>query len=391
MASFNIQKITGKGSSGSVAAIMRHNDTELRKTTNHSNADIDITQSDRNIEMCSYADSFRRHKDRIEYLDTHKPVKGKINTRSDRCECLLWECPAPEGLDPNSRDDCQVFFDACKDWLEQKYGKDNITGIWLHVDEIHNYKDNSTGEDKTSRMHVHCTFVPEKEGRLCCKEVFSRKTLSRDQRSLDGFIRQRCRDRLHKDVLFLTGENINRGETVEQRKTEAAKGRIKALEAEREELSKTAKTLEQNVESMRKDTQDLQAEYDKATDEYYEIDERLHKLDMDILKFKHNAGLTDDVLETLYDFADNVTEDIQAAQKYHEMAEAIIDQSCQLRDRGEYIVFADGSGNEVGQIGKTDLIKMLGLNFSSQELERFFTARDILREGSLVIDDWERD
>lgn len=143
-----------KGSSGQTSGIEKHH--ERKKTTYHSNPDIDATRFHLNYHLVSpkqrYAEEIsnrirtagcRVRKDSVRFIDT-------IVTASS--EFL-------ESLTPEER---REFFTHAFHFLKDNIGEENIFSAVVHMDE------------KTP--HMHLCFTPiTKDGRLSAKEIIGNR------------------------------------------------------------------------------------------------------------------------------------------------------------------------------------------------------------------------
>ena len=122
------------------------------------------------IRFCENTDKSKRDQNRLIYDNgttysnfykekiRQSPVyngRGKRTIRRDAVRAVdICIRPSREGLKDNLMFDLDKFCENTKEWAFNSFGKENIAGITLHMDEV--------------TPHIHCVFVPMTEdGRLC--------------------------------------------------------------------------------------------------------------------------------------------------------------------------------------------------------------------------------
>ena len=233
MASVNFQKCKG---GASTKAIIRHCDKEKRKITSHSNESIDISKTDKNItfplrfkrpdgtsyeKVLGYEETCARYDKKIKALDEN----GNTNKRKDRVTCFALCVPAPEGL---KEEDFEEFFFQVNEILKHKYGYQNLINSYVHVDEVHGYKDAETGLERTSRAHGHFFYIPEREGQLNGKWFSSRSNMNDVNKQIDLMSKKLF------GIRFMDGSQKKSRKSVEKLKNESLAQEINAA---REELA----------------------------------------------------------------------------------------------------------------------------------------------------------
>ena len=98
--------------------------------------------------------------DRIKAVkESHTQITRK-KVRADAVEFGDWIITVPQSLPAALH---QKFFTGTFEFLQQRYGTENVPCGFVHLDE--------------SQPHMHCPVVPEKAGKLTGKAVFNRKEL----------------------------------------------------------------------------------------------------------------------------------------------------------------------------------------------------------------------
>ena len=220
MASVNFQKCKG---GASAKAIIRHCDSEKRKKASHSNESIDTTKTDKNVtttftftkkdgttitKQLNYQETCARYDRRIQAIDEG----GNKNKRKDRVTCFALCVPVPEGIKP---EDIKNFYIGVSRILTEKYGIRNFVNSYIHFDEIHDYKDAETGQERTSRVHAHYFYIPERNGQLDGKWFSSRANMVDVNKKIDDF----CRE--HFRIRFMDGTKKKSRKSVETLKNES--------------------------------------------------------------------------------------------------------------------------------------------------------------------------
>ena len=147
-----------------------------RKTDNHSNEEIDISRSHLNQDlMQDNSNMVERFNERLKdvYCMNRKDVKA-LGT---------WVVTLPDELKDLSHDKQQEFFNETKNFLDERYGKENAVAAIVHYDE--------------TTPHLHYAFVPvtfdEKKDRLkvSAKEVLNRKDLQTFHDDLNKHLKEK--------------------------------------------------------------------------------------------------------------------------------------------------------------------------------------------------------
>lgn len=188
-------------------AILRHSDKDMRIKDNHKNKHIDKSLTGYNWQMYQgYNATCDRLNAKLDELDS----QPKANKRKDRVTMISLETPAPDGL---PLDKFHEWHMKVLDILRAMYGKDlYIVNSYEHADEIHDYRDASTGEQVTSRAHAHDCVVPLVDGKLNGKAFSSRKNITRLNKEIQAMT--------YKDYgfNFMTGEKTKSKASVDELK-----------------------------------------------------------------------------------------------------------------------------------------------------------------------------
>lgn len=235
-----IQKFT----SGSVRGIDIHDNR--KKEFSHTNQDIDFSQSENNYNFKQISDSFYNLvQSRIKELNLPKAVRKDAIVMSQAL--ITSDKYFFDGLSNKQHHD---FFKCAYEFIENRYGKENIISATVHLDE------------KTPHMHVN--FVPvTSDGRLCAKDLLNKKEFQSLQNSA------------YTEVFKSFG--LKRGEiredkrkhlTTEELKIKTSSKRLDEIKTELKQNRKASDNASRNVENARRkldlincDLLPLQVEY----------------------------------------------------------------------------------------------------------------------------------
>ena len=162
-----------KNTRGSVKGLSTHFE---RKTDNHSNEEIDVSRSHLNKDlMQDNSDMISRFDERLENVYCMK--------REDVKALGTWVVTLPDELKNESQNNQNNFFEETKEFLDERYGKENAVCAVVHYDE--------------TTPHLHYAFIPvtfdEKKQRekVSAKEVLNRKDLQSFHDDLDKQLKEK--------------------------------------------------------------------------------------------------------------------------------------------------------------------------------------------------------
>ena len=189
-----------KFSAGAVCNQLRHN----RRTIEHSsNRDIAPERLEHD-----YVLSPDRGMTEYDYFLQRKSELYCYN-RDDVKVMVGWIVTAPQDLDPARYDD---FFCASYDFLENRYGKENVVQAIVH-------------DDEGGQPHLHFCFIPVKEDpkheqgyKICANDVLDRRELRNFHPALQRYLDEHGLEDAH----VMTGVTKRQGgnRTVAQLKVE---------------------------------------------------------------------------------------------------------------------------------------------------------------------------
>ena len=157
-----------KFQAGSVKGIEIHDKRD--KDHSHTNKEIDYERTKDNYSLHESEGTFRQNiKERIDQLDLQKAVRkdavvmAQVLVTSDK-----------EFFDKLTPEQSKEFFKQSYEFLQERYGKENVISATVHMDE--------------RTPHMHFNFVPVTEdGRLSAKTILNRTDLIKQH---DDFYKQ---------------------------------------------------------------------------------------------------------------------------------------------------------------------------------------------------------
>ena len=266
MASINLAKFTSVG----MKELSVHLSQEKRENYNHKNKHIDkkLTHKNYCVGCSSYENALERLSDRTKEVDEKIPPK---RVKKDRVVCVNAEFTCPEELD--ERGLSEDFFRESYSFFCRKFGRDNIHGMFVHLDEQHDYLDVRTKEMTRSRKHCHLLMSPYTDTKGINAKEFLDRELCRDiQQEFNQFCKKTW------GIDYLTGRKFD-SKTVEE---------LKEISAEKERLSK-------ELEPMKKHNQELGEEALKLSAAIKQGAEVLKKQKEELLELKQTYKVANEL------------------------------------------------------------------------------------------------
>lgn len=158
-------------------------------------------------------------------VEEHERTAGKA-VRKDANVMMDWVVTAPKDLKPS---DQRKFFNEVVGFIQERYGKENVPGGFVHMDE--------------AAPHVHVPVVPVLDGKLVAAKVINRA----DLRTFHGDLGKRIDAALGYHVSIELDEK-QQGEKqlshLDQREYIAAKDEIAATKTRLEHLQRRCEEVE---------------------------------------------------------------------------------------------------------------------------------------------------
>ena len=316
MASINWQKQTAQ----KAGAMKRHFDDEERLSVEHSNPDIDKSKSHLNycIGCSDYSDSYQKMRSRVAEADKESPPE-KIT--KDRKICCSLEAPCPQKIYDAGRQ--KEFFEKLHQVYCDFFGTENCHGSCVHLDEIHEYIDSKTGEQKMSLAHstelVSCfakwrdaVWERDENGKVKTELAFDKK----GKPLLDKNGNQKTKNVQAKDengdLIFRERQGIN-GKNFE------TKTQIKKLNSAVCDMVRSEFGIEYNTgeDAQRKSVEKLKAETEVAAleREQKNKEQLILYLQREAEERERQLATIDAEVENKLDVSDELSEQISAKQK----------------------------------------------------------------------------
>lgn len=255
--------------------LIRHCAPDTRYGDNQKNEHVDKSKAglNRSFLDLTYADRVERLQNRLKALES-----TNTNKRKDRVFAYSVEIAAPAEL---KLDQAEEWFVKTTAFMCAMYGYknfDNLIYADLHCDEVHDYI-GPGNEKRTSRIHAHLCFVPEKDGSLNAKWFSSKSNMQRANRVMDNMCREngygtfltRAKTRSRKTVSELKVESLERLE----KKYDDLNTRIHSKMDEEASLTlKVKKYKDEHAKRLKKDSERSER-LNKAVDETEKVLKRL--------------------------------------------------------------------------------------------------------------------
>lgn len=211
-----------------VAPMVAHYERSREGVLNREN--IDHTRTNLNYNLRPGGDVCERVQQAVH---THEQEAGKA-VRKDANVMFDWVVTLPQDC-PQER--TEEFFESVVSFVEQRYGKDNILGAYVHMDE--------------TTPHVHVPVVPMMDGRLRASKMVNRNDLLRFHGELSEHVEQELG--IHVSV-----------ELSEEKAQEKALSSVpqKQLDAAREALKKELAEETERLEYLRQKAREIGEEVD---------------------------------------------------------------------------------------------------------------------------------
>lgn len=200
---------------------------DQRRTTNHSNEDIDVSRSHLNYDLVAgRTDNFKT--DIEAYINENKASKRAV--RKDAVLVNEWILTSNKDFfEQLDEVETRKYFETAKQYFADNYGDENIRYAVVHLDE------------KTP--HMHMGIVPfDDDRKLSAKRIFNREALQRIQEELPQYLKE-------------NGFDVERGNKNKERKNLS----VPEYKAMREDLKK--------IETEKQETQAKLADTKKQLDE----------------------------------------------------------------------------------------------------------------------------
>jgi len=138
--------------------LMKHNERSRLSTLERDNVDETRTRQNYELELSKKLENLG-HEELLDRAVEHHNELGR-NLRSDANVLCSWVVTAPQDLEPERE---REFFENTKEFLQERYGEENLIGAYVHKDE--------------TTPHCHYEILPVKEGRFNAHDFVDRADL----------------------------------------------------------------------------------------------------------------------------------------------------------------------------------------------------------------------
>lgn len=200
-----------KGSSG-VGHLLSHYErrqNDLGEYVKFGNQEIDL---ERTLQNYNCSENNMSAEDVLERCQAHskRAIRDNMNIMCD------WVVTQPKSL---PFEESREFFEQTYQFLEDKYGKENVVSSWVHMDE--------------TTPHMHFAFTPiTEDGRLSAKEVLNRQ----DLRNFHAELKSHLEKQLNHEIEILNGATVNGNKNISKLKQEQLDREIQKQEERIEKL-----------------------------------------------------------------------------------------------------------------------------------------------------------
>lgn len=235
---------------------------------NYGNQNIDVPRIPQNYNLgpvreASQIDFIRQRCSEVQCMD-----RKDVNVMCD------WIVTAPANL---PQEDHKRFFEETYNFLENRYGKDNVISAYVHMDE--------------KSPHIHFAFIPvifdrkKHKDKVSAKELISRRELKSFHPDLEGHLKHA----FGREVGILNDATREGNRSIEELRRRTAADRLRDVE-EQVQLAnqmiqeKAAAAQKEIQESLRQkqDAEEMAARLNEITREVEEKVQAREKLELEI-------------------------------------------------------------------------------------------------------------
>ena len=270
---------------------------EYRMHNTYTNKDIDTSRSHLNQYFGANdgKEARQRFRERLAECDlAHPPLR----IRKDRKTAFAPIVYAPR---ENMKDeDVRLFFARMYDEMCDLFGKENVIYGVAHFDEIHNYIDPETKNERVSRAHLKVCIIPNTDDMSFVPPKFKKGV------NMDAFYRRECfqpnmlnelADEICMELFkfkYRDGTGKKSKKTVETLKEEskAAKEQQETIDINRNILHEQTKMIEANNSILQEQQEQIKLNSDRAQ-EVIDMKEKLEreKEEFELHKANYRAAL----------------------------------------------------------------------------------------------------
>lgn len=270
---------------GATAKVLEHNERTQDNGKEHSNKEIDNSRTHLNYSLCEREGGgfayLKKRLDEVKHLNlSSRTGKNEIKTSCNWCVTLPSDVPEERERE---------FFEKTFDFLQEKYGAENILSAVVHKDE--------------TQPHLHFSFIPvvkdveEDTGaiteRLCAKNVITRGELQSFHTELSRHIESE----MGQEFAVLNGKTAGGNLSIIELKLQKALSELGVMQAQvlsQEELDKALSQASTLIADVQEQFQQLDTKLKEK---------KWYKLDGDKAKYEQLKGN----VEQIRSVTENVT------------------------------------------------------------------------------------
>jgi hypothetical protein len=248
----------------------------------HKNQEIDTSKSHLNYNLAPHN------------LSPEKFVKQRITeveclNRKDVNVMVSWVVTKPIGVKAEEQ---ELFFQETYKFLEKEYGKENVAGAWVHLDEV--------------SPHMHFSFVPvvfdkkKEKLKVSAKEIINRNSLQQFHPKLEkhlekvfgrevGILNEATKegnksiDELKKDTAIKTLNELKKFEEFKNTPAPALEKLVaKMLPKEHFKVFKQVELLEQDIQSLKTENNHLKSDIESKDNLIKKQEQEIKKINVKV-------------------------------------------------------------------------------------------------------------
>lgn len=206
-----------------------------RSAENISNENLDRTKTDLNYNLATH--QLMKQGDFVK----KRCSEVHCQNRKDVNVMCSWIVTAPKDLPVQEQ---KQFFQSSYDFMQQRYGKENVISAYVHMDEI--------------QPHLHFAFVPvvydkkKERYKVSAKEKVTRYDLQTFHSGLENYLEKE----LGHEINVLNGATKEGNKSIDELRRETAINELKYLKEEKNVLKGQIRSLEGRLLSL-KEVEDL--------------------------------------------------------------------------------------------------------------------------------------
>ncbi len=216
-----------------------------RQADNISNENIDSSRTHLNYNLAVH-----QQMEQGEFI-RQRCSEVKCQNRKDVNVMCSWVLTAPKDL---PQGELHQFFKNGYEFLENRYGKENVVSAYVHCDE--------------HQPHMHFAFVPvaedKKKGgyKVCAKEVTTKQDLKTFHIDLDKHLHKE----FGRSLGVLNGSTANGNKTIQELQAEELKAENKRLNAKNKELQAELKKANKKIDVSAQELKEIVTAKAKASE-----------------------------------------------------------------------------------------------------------------------------